>query len=284
MKKSKKIWIPLTLIFVGLLCLSLTVGTSVKTLINNDNNPIEIQTNFEEVANVFDEPIIEIKIETANINLIEVKYVENEAYSITAFGNLEQYRAKVKNSVLEIQTIPDNCNFRNCDLRNFDSLILEIPKSFNGDIHIDSIKSKILVDGLGQKVETRFSIDGLDSQITVNNLNAYFDLDSMNAQITLNNSAGMINLDGLNTSAIINSVCGNLEIQADAMSTHTEFPHGNSGSYSIEMDGMSNSYSNVNDGQKQSSFGTLQHHFNHGTKGYTITYNSNGLNNTLIVK
>lgn len=284
MKKSKKIWIPLTLIFVGLLCLSLTVGTSVKTLINNDNNPIETQTDFKEVTNVFDEPIIEIKIETAKINLIEVKYVEKESFSITAFGNLEQYHANVKNSVLEIETFSENCKFGNCDLRNFDSLTLEIPKSFNGDVQIDSIKSKILVEGLGQKVATKFSVDGLNSQITVNNLNANFDLDSMNAQIVLNNSAGMINLDGLNTSAFINSVCGNLKIQANAMSTHTEFPHGDSGSYSIEMDGMSNSYSIVNNGQKQSSFGTLQHHFNHGTKGYTITYNSNGLNNTLIVK
>lgn len=283
MKNIRKIWIPIVLVVSGLLCLSFAIGIPLKNVLNDIASEAN-QSSYQEVKHVFSEAVNEINIETGQINTLTVKYVNHPEITIKGFGSLEQYRSEINNKTLTVATIPSTCTFGQCDITNFDSLEIEIPASYKGKMHIDTIKSNILLEGLGDDVLRSYSIDGMNTNITANKLVADFEVDSMNAKLTVNDGAGTIKLNGLNTSAYITSVIGNLNIQSDAMAAYTEFPHGTSGSYSVTMNGMSNSYSNLNDSQKQSTLGTLQHHFKHGTDGFTITYESNSLSNTLVVK
>lgn len=283
MKNIRKIWIPIVLVVSGLLCLSFAIGIPLKNVLNDIASEAN-QSSYQEVKHVFSEAVNEINIETGQINTLTVKYVNHPEITIKGFGILEQYRSEINNKTLTVATIPSTCTFGQCDIANFDSLEIEIPASYKGKMHIDTIKSNILLEGLGDDVLRSYSIDGMNTNITANKLVADFEVDSMNAKLTVNDGAGTIKLNGLNTSAYITSVIGNLNIQSDAMAAYTEFPHGTSGSYSVTMNGMSNSYSNLNDSQKQSTLGTLQHHFKHGTEGFTITYESNSLSNTLVVK
>lgn len=283
MKNIRKIWIPIVLVVSGLLCLSFAIGIPLKNVLNDIASEAN-QSSYQEVKHVFSEAVNEINIETGQINTLTVKYVNHPEITIKGFGSLEQYRSEINNKTLTVATIPSTCTFGQCDIANFDSLEIEIPASYKGKMHIDTIKSNILLEGLGDDVLRSYSIDGMNTNITANKLVADFEVDSMNAKLTVNDGAGTIKLNGLNTSAYITSVIGNLNIQSDAMTAYTEFPHGTSGSYSVTMNGMSNSYSNLNDSQKQSTLGTLQHHFKHGTDGFTITYESNSLSNTLVVK
>ncbi|MDE8292003.1 hypothetical protein PT170_03550 [Erysipelothrix rhusiopathiae] len=283
MKNIRKIWIPIVLVVSGLLCLSFAIGIPLKNVLNDIASEAN-QSSYQEVKHVFSEAVNEINIETGQINTLTVKYVNHPEITIKGFGSLEQYRSEINNKTLTVATITSTCTFGQCDIANFDSLEIEIPASYKGKMHIDTIKSNILLEGLGDDVLRSYSIDGMNTNITANKLVADFEVDSMNAKLTVNDGAGTIKLNGLNTSAYITSVIGNLNIQSDAMAAYTEFPHGTSGSYSVTMNGMSNSYSNLNDSQKQSTLGTLQHHFKHGTDGFTITYESNSLSNTLVVK
>ncbi|MDE8162328.1 hypothetical protein PT103_03560 [Erysipelothrix rhusiopathiae] len=283
MKNIRKIWIPIVLVVSGLLCLSFAIGIPLKNVLNDIASEAN-QSSYQEVKHVFSEAVNEINIETGQINTLTVKYVNHPEITIKGFGSLEQYRSEINNKTLTVATIPSTCTFGQCDIANFDSLEIEIPASYKGKMHIDTIKSNILLEGLGDDVLRSYSIDGMNTNITANKLVADFEVDSMNAKLTVNDGAGTTKLNGLNTSAYITSVIGNLNIQSDAMAAYTEFPHGTSGSYSVTMNGMSNSYSNLNDSQKQSTLGTLQHHFKHGTDGFTITYESNSLSNTLVVK
>lgn len=283
MKNIRKIWIPIVLVISGLLCLSFAIGIPLKNVLNDSTSGTN-QNSFKEVKHVFNEAINDIKIETGKINTLTIKYVQQPEFTVKGFGNLEQYRSEINNKTLTVATIPSTCTFGQCDIANFDSLEIEIPASYKGKMHIDTIKSNILLEGLGDDVLRSYSIDGMNTNITANKLVADFEVDSMNAKLTVNDGAGTIKLNGLNTSAYVTSIIGNLKIESDAMAAYTEFPHGSSGSYSVTMNGMSNSYSNPHDSQKQSTLGTLQHHFKHGTDGFTITYESNGLSNTLVVK
>lgn len=283
MKNIRKIWIPIVLVVSGLLCLSFAIGIPLKNVLNDSASEAN-QSSYQEVKHVFNEAVNDINIETGQINTLTVKYVNHPEITVKGFGSLEQYRSEINNKTLTVATIPSTCTFGQCDITNFDSLEIEIPASYKGKMHIDTIKSNILLEGLGDDVLRSYSIDGMNTNITANKLVADFEVDSMNTKLTVNDGAGTIKLNGLNTSAYITSVIGNLNIQSDAMATYTEFPHGTSGSYSVTMNGMSNSFSNLNDSQKQSTLGALQHHFKHGTDGFTITYESNGLSNTLVVK
>ncbi|MBK2402141.1 MULTISPECIES: hypothetical protein [unclassified Erysipelothrix] len=283
MKSVRKIWIPIVMVICGCVCLSFAIGIPLKNVLN-DSTTILNPNDFEDVTHTFKEDVSAIRIETGIINTLTVKYVEKPEITVKGFGNLEQYRAEINHKTLTVGTIPTTCHFGKCNISNFDSLEIEIPVSYMGTIHFETIKSNIILEGLGDDAVRPISIDGMNSNITAHNLIADYKIDSMNTKITINDGGGSIRLNGLSTSAYINSIIGNLDIESDAMSAYTEFPHGTSGSYSITMNGMSNSYSNPHDSQKQSTLGTLQHHFRHGMEGFSITYESNGLSNTLVVK
>lgn len=60
-------------------------------------------------------------------------------------------------------------------------------------MYIETIKSNIQLEGLGDDTVRSYTIDGMNTNITANKLIADFEVDSMNAKLTVNDGAAPLN-------------------------------------------------------------------------------------------
>lgn len=289
-KSAKRLWIPIVLLIVGIFMTSFAV-LPIKDLLTNtfwvtrsdeDSGNIIINGETSSLSVDVASDLKELKLDLALADKINITFTDTPGVKIEgAKKGIEAIRTNNSNRELKLETsckFPTTCN----NDYALSSVDVQLPRSFAGEIKINSLSSSITVTGDSQTLQD-IDINSLDANVTVEGISSDLSIDGADITFKGTNISGELDLDGLNMNATLTDISKPMKIEMDGMDASLAFTNldDNLG-YTVKMDGLDSTFKdNRTNDSRNASFGSLK--INNEKPGGSFEIKMNGLNQSLII-